>query len=77
MAKIAFVGADSITVSTSAAAKKQDLVLASDNQVMSWFVVEPDKKSTESTIDDVVFNITTMANLLTGLNNGETDPKDW
>jgi hypothetical protein len=66
MAKIAFVGADSVTVSTSSAneAKKQDLVLAADNQIISWFVVEPDKKSSEATIDDVVFDITSLYQLL-------------
>jgi hypothetical protein len=79
MAKIEFVDSDSITVSTSTAAKKQDVVLASENQVISWFVVSPDKKAEEATIDDVVFDITSLSGVLRNLdaNFMDIDPDNY
>jgi hypothetical protein len=71
MAKIAFVPADKVTVSTSNAAKKQDIILASDNQVISWFVVEPEKNAENATVDDVIFDITSLSGLLLDLNDGK------
>ena len=77
MAKIAFVGADKITVSSSTTAKKQDVILAADNQVVSRFVVAPDKKSSEATVDDAEFYIGDFYDLLVDLNDGETTPANW
>jgi hypothetical protein len=79
MAKIAFVPADKITVSTSSSAKKQDVILAADNQVISWFVVEPEKKAESATVDDVRFDITSLKDALTAAsaNYRNEDPDNF
>ena len=75
-AKIAFVPADSIVVSNGAAAKKQDVVLAGSNQELAKFVVEPDNKASSATIDDMVFDVTSLYELLAKQSEG-TDVSKW
>ncbi len=57
LAPISFVDNSSISVTTNAAMKLQDVVLANKNQNLATFIVKPTNKSTTANLDSLEFTI--------------------
>jgi hypothetical protein len=57
LAPIAFVDNSSISVSTNASMKQQDIVLANKNQNLATFIVKPANKAASANLDKLVFTL--------------------
>ena len=57
MAPMSFVDSSSVTVSTNAAMKQQDVVLAGTEKSMARFIVKPANKASTADLDTLVFDL--------------------
>ena len=57
LAKVRFVWSESITVTTNASIKAQDLVLAQSDQIIGEFIVKPANKASEAILDILEFDV--------------------
>ncbi len=68
LAPMSFVANSSITVSTNASMKQQDIVLANKNQNLATFIVKPANKASTADLDQLDFNLEGFDALLTSAN---------